>query len=139
MAARRPGQFTLRPRIDPLTPGDTDRIDLRTVAAGPSNKPRYLRKYVPFGAVVVDSYSDSVRLEAAVNGGEYMPVPQDSARTFDSVPVNSISIRNPSGSGADVAAKDIEIILFTNERKLQEEGTTFSLGNVLKDLVPGVR
>lgn len=127
----RPGTITINPRIDPLTPGDTDRIDLREVSAGPNNKPRYLRKFVPFQAVVVDSYSDTVRLQASVDGSNFHPVPEDTARTFDSTAIEQVHVRNPSGSGNNVDAADVEIILFTPDRA--EPEPQFSLFN----LIPG--
>lgn len=135
MAPRRTGTVTITPRIDPLTPGDVDRIDLRDVS-GPGGKKRGLSKYVPFDAVVVDSYAENVRLQVAVNGREFDPIPEQTARTFDSIPVETIAIKNPSGSGSNVQAENVQLILFTQEK---QEPAEFNATNLLKDLIPGVR
>lgn len=133
MGQRRAGSITVNPPRD-IQAGDTIDIALGEITV--QGKERYLRKYLPFGAVVVDSYSGSVRLQASVDGLQFDPVPTNSARTFDTVPVENVYIRNPAGSGATVAAGDVELILFTTEAQTQQ-GPNWSLPGAVEDLVPG--
>lgn len=134
---RRPGTHTINPRITTLEPGDTDRISLREVRAGPRNQKGYLSKWAPFEAVVVDSYT-SVRLKVAVNGGDTNPVPPNTARTFDSTTVSSIHVTNPANSESDVKADDVELILFTSAKSPSENESNIGVRQFISDTIPGV-
>lgn len=134
---RRPGTFTINPRIDTLTPGDTDRISLREISGGPRNQKGYLSKWAPFKAVVVDSYT-SVRLKVSVNGGDKNPVPSNTARTFDSTTISSIEVTNPANSGADVKAEDVELIVFTPNSGSGNQ-SEISIRQFVSDTIPGVQ
>lgn len=137
MNGPQPNTITIEPHST-LEPGDTDVINLGQVTAGPRNQEGYLRKFMPFEAVVADSYSGAVRVEVSTSGTEYTPVPTNSARTFDSKPVNALYIRNPAGSGANVDPSDFKLILYLTEGEVarrSQEG--FSAGKFLQDLIPG--
>lgn len=137
MSARREGTKTITLTAD-LGPGERDSIDLGTLRGGPRNQKGYYKKYMPFGAVVVDSYTGATEVEVAINGdNDYDPVPTNTARTFDSTAINQITVRNPSGSGTTIPASDVKLILFTREEQTQQP--EFSAANVLRDLIPGVR
>lgn len=138
MSSRQPGQITVQPRST-LSPGEVDNIVLSELSGGPRDKKGYLRKYLPFRAALVDSYTSSVRIDASINNGDFNPVPTNSARTFDSIGVNAITIRNPSGSGADLDPSDLQLIFFTTEAQTSQEESGFSLGQLAEDIIPGVR
>jgi len=135
--APRAGTKTVRPSQD-VAPGDTVQVPLGQLKGGPRNQKGYLSKYLPFKAVVVDSYTDGVRLRASVDGTDFDPVPPSTARTFDSVPVYSVYLKNPSGSGSTVAKEDIELVLFRPDTQ-ESGGLNFSGNQLLSDLIPGVQ
>lgn len=139
MAARQEGTRTVRLSSD-LSPGETRQVKLAELTGGPKNRKGYLRQFLPFSAVVVDSYSASVRLRASIGGVNFDPVPTNSARTFDSQQIRSVWLKNPSDTTA-VTADDIELILFNphGEVAREEQAGTFSIGRALRDAIPGVR
>lgn len=139
MSSRTEGTRTVRLNSD-LQAGETRQIALAERRGGPKNKKGYLRPFLPFSAVVVDSYSESVRVRASVDGQQFDPVPENSARTFDSTTVRSVWLRNPSSSTA-VAQDDLELLLFNPQEEVARERArgTFSLQQALSDAIPGVR
>lgn len=132
MAQRRAGTQTVRLDQD-VAPGETLQLPLASVSAGPRNQEGYLRKFLPFDAVVFDSYHTE-RVEGTITGREFDPIPSNSARTFDSVKVNTLYVRVPSGNSNTLAAEDLELILFNTEESTQPQ---FSLARAVSDVIPG--
>jgi len=133
---RRPGTKTVRPSKD-IAPGETAQIPLSALTGGPRNQEGYLTKYMPFDGVVFDSYHGE-RVEGSITGSEYDPIPSNSARTFDSVKVNSVYVRVPSGNSNTLQKEDLELILFTTEESARGDGARFSISGAIEDLVPGL-
>jgi len=131
--SRRAGTKTIQLDGD-LAPGDVGQLVLSTLTGGPRDQKGYLNKYLPFEAVVFDSYF-SERLEGSLTGQDFDPIPADSARTFDNVKVHQLYVRNPSGNANTLSTADLELLLFTQESKVHKPG--FSLSDAIADIIPG--
>lgn len=140
MSTRRYGTKTITLDTD-IQPGETRILNLAEQQGGVANKRGFLRPYLPFSALVVDSYDGTVRVRASIDGSNFDPVPPNSARTFDSIPVNAIHLKNPHSS-AVVSSADLELILFTDERRAKQEAKddsfTFSPRKAIQDIIPGL-
>lgn len=133
----RQGTFTLTPESN-IQPGDSVEWDLRSTKGGPRNKRGYFKKYLPFDGVVVDSYEGDTRLEVEASGMAG-PVPTNTARTFNDNGVNYVRVSVPSSASNAVAAGNVKVILFRNKQRAQAEQASFSLGQVARDIIPGLK
>lgn len=134
--ARRPGTKTIDPPRA-IAPGETVQVPFASLTGGPRNQEGYLRKYLPFQAILVDSYNGE-RIEGSLVGSEFDPIPANTARTFDSIPAHQFYLRNPAANGGTVGVDQVKLIGFTTEADVTSGEPGFSAGQFLEDLVPGV-